>query len=122
MIDSSSPHFAYTLALADWLVQPGAEGAFGRGWQRFRDWLLQSPGAESFVLFKSATDPRRFVSLGGWAEGGSTTPWPGFLERLGKGRALYGQSASHTFKLAEISSDGELAPTAGAVTRRLAVV
>lgn len=120
MIDTSNPHLAYTLA--EWLVKPGADRAFGREWTRFRDWLLQYPGAESFVLFKSATDARRFVSLGAWAEGGSIAPWPGFLERLGKCRALCDKAGSHTFKLAEIPSDNELAPRTSAVTRQLAKV
>jgi hypothetical protein len=98
MIDLSNPELAYTVG--DWFVKPGAEEEFVREWKEFTEWLLEHRGAESFVLMNDATEPRHFVSCGAWAVGGSTVPWPAFLERLGNCRRLCLSSQSRGYSLA----------------------
>jgi hypothetical protein len=102
MSDTSNSELAYTVA--DWFVKPGAEEEFVREWQEFADWLLDHRGGESFVLAREATEPRHFVSVGVWSVGGSTAPWPAFLERLGKCRTLCVSSHSRGFRIAATAS------------------
>jgi hypothetical protein len=96
MIDASNPKSAYTLA--EWTVKPGAEDAFVEEWTGFGEWLLEHRGAESFALIKARAGVRRFVSVAVWSGRGSTVPWPTFLERLGRCRALCEQSQSRTYR------------------------
>ena len=102
MIDVSNPELAYTIG--GWFVKPGADEDFVREWKEFSDWLLEHRGAESFVLMNDATAPRHFVSFGAWAVGGSTVPWPAFLERLGKCRRLCLSSQSRGYRVAAATS------------------
>ena len=95
MIDASNPRSAYTLA--EWTVRPAAEDAFVEQWTQFSEWLLEHRGAESFALIKGTHGVRQFVSVGVWSGRGSTVPWPTFLERLGRCRALCEQSQSRTY-------------------------
>jgi len=90
---------AYAFTVVDWRVQAGAEAAFLSELTRFSQWLSEYPGVESLVLVQDDRDALRFVSLGVWSQGGSTAPWPGLLERLGRCRALCEASRSSTFRL-----------------------
>ena len=96
MIDASNPKSAYTLA--EWTVKPGAEDAFVEEWTKFSELLLEHRGAESFALLKATAGARQFVSVALWSGRGSTVPWPTFLERLGRCRALCEQSQSRTYR------------------------
>jgi hypothetical protein len=96
MIDASNPRSAYTLA--EWTVRPGAEDAFVEEWTQFSEWLLEHRGAESFALVKTTAGVRRFVSVAMWSGRGSTVPWPTFLGRLGRCRALCEHSQSRTYR------------------------
>jgi quinol monooxygenase YgiN len=50
-----------------WLVKEGREDEFARRWQASADGLSLAYAGVKFMLFRDATDPRRFVSLGeGW--------------------------------------------------------
>jgi heme-degrading monooxygenase HmoA len=75
-----------------WLVKEGKEEEFVARWTEFTEWSLgNAPGAESFVLLRDATDPRRFISFGAWEDAGTVAAWrerPAFQERLGACRAL----------------------------------
>ena len=96
MILASNPQPGYTLA--EWTVRPGAEDAFVEEWTQFSEWLLEHRGAESFALIKATAAARQFVSVARWSGRGSTVPWPTFLERLGRCRALCEQSQSRTYR------------------------
>jgi hypothetical protein len=99
---------AYAFTMVDWRVRAGAEAAFLSEWTRFSHWLSEYPGVESLVLVRDDSDALRFVSLGVWSQGGCTAPWPGFLERLGRCRALCEASRSSTFRL--VASQDQAAP------------
>jgi hypothetical protein len=86
-------------------VRTGAETAFVREWTHFSGWLLEYPGADSFVLIQNEHDSSQFVSLGAWSEGGCTAPWATFLEWLGKCRALCEAYRSRTYKPAAVPSE-----------------
>jgi hypothetical protein len=96
MIDASNPEPAYTIA--EWTVKPGAEDAFVGEWTQFSEWLLEHRGAESFALIKATAGAGQFVSVAMWSGRGSTVPWPTFLERLGRCRALCEQSQSRNYR------------------------
>lgn len=89
-----------TYTLGDWLVATGATTEFIRKWRHLSEWLSEFPGTESLVLMQDIRDPAHFVSLGAWSEGGTSAPWPEFLESLGKCRALCKSCQGRTYRLA----------------------
>ena len=76
----------------NWTVKEGKEEEFISRWTEFTEWsLTNAPGAETFVLIRAASDPRRFTSFGAWEDMASVTAWrdrPEFQERLAACRAL----------------------------------
>jgi heme-degrading monooxygenase HmoA len=76
----------------NWLVRAGSEDDFIERWTAFTEWSLKNAhGAESFVLIRDTSDPRRFVSFGAWDNPEAVTEWrqrPEFAELLGECRVL----------------------------------
>jgi heme-degrading monooxygenase HmoA len=87
-----------------WLVCAGREDEFVAAWTEFTAWSLQhTPGAESFVLIRHASDPLRFLSFGAWTDADAVASWRGsdeFRERLGRCRALCEEFEGHDYTAA----------------------
>ena len=88
----------------EWLVQAGSEEDFIERWNSFIEWTLNSaPGAVSFVLVRSAEDPRKFLSLGAWENQGDQDAWremPQMQELLSQCRELCEEFVFHPYTLA----------------------
>jgi Antibiotic biosynthesis monooxygenase len=93
------PMLTGVYAVVHWRVRRGAEGAFVAEWESFSQWLITHPGAGGFTLVQDDTDDPHFVSISRWSQRGVTAPWPEFLERLGRCRALCEASRGRTFRL-----------------------
>jgi heme-degrading monooxygenase HmoA len=76
----------------NWLVKEGSEDAFIEAWTAFTGWSRENAaGAGEFVLIRSESEPRAFVSFGEWDSTESAYAWrdmPEFPELLGRCRAL----------------------------------
>jgi heme-degrading monooxygenase HmoA len=88
----------------EWRVTPGSEEEFVTRWLAFTGWSLHNaPGAESFVLIRDMGEPRRFVSLGTWADLEAVNAWrrrPEFAELLGRCRELCEEFRAGDYALA----------------------
>jgi quinol monooxygenase YgiN len=88
----------------EWLVQTGSEEEFVSQWTTFIEWSLNNaPGARSFVLVRSTEEPRRFLSLGAWANQGAQERWremPRMQELLSQCRELCEEFETHAYTLA----------------------
>ena len=91
-------------ASGSWLVRAGSEDAFIARWKEFTGWSAEiMPGAGSFVLLRDASNPRHFVSYGGWEDEASMVTWrnsPGFAERFPKVRELCEDFSGYEYTLA----------------------
>jgi quinol monooxygenase YgiN len=88
----------------EWLVRPGSEEEFIEAWTSFIEWSLENAaGAESFVLVRSADEPRKFLSLGAWESQEAQEAWremPRMQVILGQCRALCDEYDTHRYILA----------------------
>jgi quinol monooxygenase YgiN len=95
---------AQSYSSGEWLVRAGSEEEFIQRWTTFIEWSLNdAPGAESFVLVRSAEDPRKFLSLGAWENQEAQEAWqqmPRMQELLGQCQELCEEFESHPYTLA----------------------
>jgi heme-degrading monooxygenase HmoA len=88
----------------EWLVQTGSEEEFVSRWNTYIEWALNNaPGARSFVLVRSTEEPRRFLSLGAWANQEAQELWremPRTQELLSQCRELCEAFETHFYTLA----------------------
>ena len=61
------------------------------------------------MLLNDARDPGRFTSFGVFPERRILAPWPAFLERLGRVRALCESSPGHTYAVVTAGHGARLA-------------
>src|SRR5829696_801234 len=95
---------AQSYSSGEWLVQPGSEDDFVERWTTFIEWSLNNAqGAESFVLVRSAEEPRKFLFLGAWENQEAQEAWremPQMQELLSQCRELCEEFESHLYTLA----------------------
>lgn len=90
----------------NWIVKEGREDEFIVRWTEFVEWSIQTMGSDAAdppVLIRETTNPRRFISFGGWSNAEAVQRWrqhPDFADRLGRARELCDEFAAGDFIVA----------------------
>ncbi len=104
----------------EWSVRAGSEDEFIQRWNAFIEWTLNNArGANSFVLVRSAEEPKKFLSLGSWESEEAQSTWremPRMQELLDQCRQLCEEFESRRYTQAASQSSSRSAAGQAAQT------
>ena len=91
----------YTFGL--WSVKPGKEGDFIAAWETFARWTSehQAGMVGEARLLEDIDQPRRFVSIGGWADKQKVQAWresPEFQAFFARAKEMCEEAQPHMLK------------------------
>lgn len=88
------PKVGQPFTSGDWIAKEGQEDELVTRWTEFVEWSVQEMGSgatELPILIRDTSNPRHFISFGGWKDAGTVQAWrqhPEFQEKLGRCREL----------------------------------
>jgi hypothetical protein len=91
----------------NWTAKEGKQQEFVACWTEFAHWALDAMGRDAVssppLLIQDRSNPRHFISFGGWKDPATVDAWrghPEFADRMGRCRALCDEFAAGDYSLA----------------------